>query len=346
MRYIRSERSFSQYQPKKSHWSWNGLFSRGRKKIVSRDLPNHALQAPRPRPITSRLSTLRRYAPYILPILILLWLGALVYMPYFKINKVSVTGSTILEPKQLEQEIQENFFVGTLWPRNNYFLLHESTVAEFLGRRYTFNNLEIKKIFPHQLTIYITEKTPVLIYDNGEGYYLVDDAGVAFQRLASVPPSEFKLLPVLNVSEMEASSTIQQNNAVDLATSSLKKQHLPDYNSLFVRYGRFPVVYITGAGVSTTLGGTLSRVVLKPDVVLGISTFFKRLEEGRVVQPNYVVMGNPLAGATLYTNQSWQILFQPLFDIDDQITKFKTIIKMNHPTNYVDLRFGSRVYWK
>ncbi len=344
MRYIRSERSFRQYQPKKSHWSLKGLFFRSPRKITSPAIPNHAYQAPRPKKISPSLAV-RQFAPKALPIIMLLWLAFLIYLPYFKVTRVSVTGLSILDPNQLKHEVETQFFTGTLWPRNNYFLFTESKILAFLQSHYAFDTVEIKKVFPHELIIQVTEKVPTLVYDNGAGYYLVDKNGLAFQRLKGLKENEFSLIDTASASSaVDSSST--QNVAALSADSLAVKAHVPDYASLILQYGRYPLVYVSAASVSTSLDAALSRVVLKPEVAAGLSSFFSAIQASKLATPHYIVMDNPLAGATLYTNQSWHILFQPLFDASDQLAKLKTIIKANHPSSYVDLRFGTRIYWK
>ncbi|MBU0545664.1 hypothetical protein KKA13_00205, partial [Patescibacteria group bacterium] len=60
----------------------------------------------------------------------------------------------------------------------------------------------------------------------------------------------------------------------------------------------------------------------------------------------YMTTEHPLSGITVYTSAPWVIYVQPLDDFERQMANLKAVLKTNVPSEYVDLRFGDRVYWK
>ena len=127
------------------------------------------------------------------------------------------------------------------------------------------------------------------------------------------------------------------------SSTALYTAHTPDYKILKKEYGEYPIIYNQ---INATTTYEKQTDLIKPEIISGVISISNKLKQGRVAIVNYFVIENPGAGVTVYTNQPWKIFLQPLNDIDAQIANLKIILASNHPIEYVDLRFGEKVYWK
>ena len=86
--------------------------------------------------------------------------------------------------------------------------------------------------------------------------------------------------------------------------------------------------------------------ILTPEYLQGIMDIFNGLEQGSIAKVSYFSISEPGAGVIVSSNKSWKLLFQPDKDIKAQINNLKVILQNSSPEEYIDLRYGERVYWK
>src|SRR5207237_321260 len=122
----------------------------------------------------------------------------------------------------------------------------------------------------------------------------------------------------------------------------IASNHIPDYMRFRHDYGNYPIVF-----VSTTVSGTPDRVLVPPEVLAWTIEAYHGVQRSKIALVNYFVMGeSPEAGLQVHTSNPWKIYLQPLGDLHTQLENVKLLLKKNHPTEYVDVRFGDRLYWK
>lgn len=340
MRYQRSHTNFRQYKPKKGFLNF---FKKNKRRIVTqRAEPLYHNPFKRTEKKTKKIS----FKKIILPALLAIWFGIVIYLPYFRITKITYQGLKIIKPGEIENIINQQFLQKRkIWPTNNYFLTRESTIAKTLQEAFLLNSVEVKKIFPSTLAVTLQEKISSAIYDDGHRYFLLDQNGTIIKYLESSTSSEFALTQNQN-------NTAIQNKpvAISVATTALSTTttttspafvHIPRYAALEKSYGRYPIIYnINNNAVdekAAVLPGTITR---------GIIELFNRLERGRLATMHYATINDPAAGVTVITNKPWKLLIQPTNDITAQLENAKIILRDNKPTEYIDLRFGERVFWK
>jgi len=269
-------------------------------------------------------------------------------LPYFKIKKITYSGLKIVKQEEIERIINQNFLTRKkLLPANNYFLVSTNKIAEHLKDVFSLNTVQVKKIFPGVLSVEVEEKISTIIYDNGHQYFLLDQNGTAIKYLRDVGEKEFTLnrahqAQVAGLKTTTSSVALAASSTLPTATSTAWI-HLPSYASLKREFGDYPVVYDL-AGPTTTAERQTN--ILKPEMIQGIIDIYNALPKGKLALANYFTVDNPGAGVVVHTNQAWKVFIQPLEDIVPQMANLKIVVSNNRPNEYIDVRFGERVYWK
>lgn len=344
MRYAQSSYNFRQHQPKKSVLSFLKRNKRRRRLVVEMERGPGKYSNPFKLKKKIRLTHL---APMALFAMLFAWLALMLYLPYFRVNEVTVNGLKIIKPEEIIALIKNDFLSsGRYWPKNNYFLIRETAVAEALQKKFAFNTIMVTKIFPHVIALNLEEKVSSAIYDNGTQYWLLDQSGTPIQYLRDVTSTEF----LFTTATVTASSTapailgtkISTSSTIATSSTSSVSVHIPNFKKIQQEYGKFPVIYDTRQITVTERQGN----IVSPAVVQGIIDLFSGLGQGKIATAKYMIMSDPGAGVTVITDQPWKIMFQPTAPIQPQLENLKIILRNNHPTQYVDVRFGGRIYWK
>ncbi len=341
MRYVQSSYSFRQHQPKKSRLSF---FKKNKRRRLSIEREETRDRYANPFKLKKK-KRLTHLAPAALLSLIFVWLALMLYSPYFRVTELAVSGLKIIKPEEINFFIKNQFLpAGRFWPKNNYFLIRETAVAEVLQNKFALNTIRVAKVFPHILTINLEERVSSAIYDNGSGYWLIDQNGTVIQYLRAVTSTEFELVGTMSSSSQSAILGTKITASSTLFASSTAKTsiHIPDFKKIQQEYGKLPLIYDTRNITVTERPGGL----LDPAVIQGILDFFNNLEQVKIAAIKYMVIGDPAAGATAVTDQPWKIMFQPTDLIQTQLKNLKIVLRDNQPLQYVDVRFGERIYWK
>lgn len=340
MRYIQSEKSFRRFNPMpkpKKH----GLFSflkREKKTVLAPAAAMRATEKP-----SSRVNPYRREEKtkvglslqiklLFLFALILSWVALAIYLPYFRINKIVYYGLDIIQKDEMEKYIKTSYLDSWgILPHSNYFLASKSKITDLLNQKYSLNRLEVRKKFPNTLEIDLEEKMSSVIYDNGQAYYILDSEGTAIKFLENITP------PI----PCDSSST-EAMGEVATSTPSTPDIHTPNYLFMRNQYGNYPVLYDKRCLTVTEKQNN----ILSPKIIADTIAWRDLLEKEGIASVKYFITENPLAGLGAVTNKGLTVYWQPANDTTAQLTNLKTILKSEQPQQYIDLRFGERVYWK
>lgn len=339
MRYIHSEKNFRQYQPVKK-FNKSGLFG-----FLKRKTKNNPVLTPHTTgEVSPRTNPYRRVeekkqglAPAVkilfFLIILLSWLTLIIYLPYFRINKIVYFGLDIIQKEEIENYIKTSYLDNwKIWPHNSYFLSSPGEIVRLLNQKYSLNSVEVRKQFPNTLEIDLKEKISSIIYDNGEKYFLLDAQGSVLKYLGETGAQ----IPVIvtTVSSTTSSSTLlAMNNTVS---------HKPDYLKIKNAFGNYPIIFDTRyLPVAEKQNNILSQ-----QIISGTIAWRDLLEKEGMASVKYFITENPLAGLGAVTNKNITVYWQPTNDLNLQIQNLKTILENEQPKEYVDLRFGERVYWK
>ncbi len=284
------------------------------------------------------------------------------YLPQFTINKTVYIGLDFIKKSDIDSYVRGNFLTRRWWwPRDNYFLLNAKKIEKGLLKNYSLNAATVKKIFPRELRIDVEEKITTIIYDNGFQYFLLDNEGRAIKYLAEAINPEQNTAPDLAMEEpllimpsflsptTSADSSVSSTPSVTTTSRAARdniitgKTHRPEYRKLRKDFGDYLIVYdARNRPVAEGQTDILSREFIR--AVIDWSDLLDK--EGIGDDVRYMLMDHPMAGVVVYTEQPWLIYFQPASDLSAQMMNLKAISQRNKLIEYIDLRFGDRVFWK
>ncbi len=339
MKHFRSEHAFEKYKP---HVSWRKKILRlFRKKQYSVAAPNQSLHY-KSNPFKAERRQKQRSPKLkliILLILLISWAACLAYLPYFRINKVNYFGLENNTRAELDQVVFQNYLnKKSRLPLNNYFFVDEGSISKDLYNILSLESVRVTKVFPNELNIEVKEKISSIIYDNGKKYFLLDSEGTAIKYLTDVEAGEF--LKETVTTSLSISFTSSTTSTPIITTSSVK--HAPNYEKIRKLFGRYPLIYDRrNLEIELKKSG-----ILPTEFITSAITWQRELAEQGRTAPKFFVLDDVNAGMVIDTKESWSIIFQPKNNLDAQIDTFKQILPTIKPKEYIDLRFGEKVYWK
>ena len=114
-------------------------------------------------------------------LLLILTTLAAAYSPLFGVERVTVVGTSLLDPAAVEQALADQ--VGTPLP-----LVDESAVKAALIAFPLVQSYSLEARPPHELVVRIVERLPIGLIQSRAGFTLVDSAGVALSTTESPAP--------------------------------------------------------------------------------------------------------------------------------------------------------------
>jgi hypothetical protein len=337
MRRLRSEKSFSKYKPHVGRWR-RFLDNRKKEKREKAFLKHNKKfrRQGQPQVIIHKKKRAPLAIPFWLKIVLLVafivcWIILLAYLPYFKITKVVCAGLDNISKSDIENFVRDNYFnKGSVLPEANYFMVNAGKISEGLKNKFVLESVSVHKIFPDTLEIDVKEKEPQLVYDNGKKYFLMDANGVAVKYLFDAEPNEF----IKHILSVPSSSTSTE----PLVTIT----HNPGYARIKKLCRDYPILY-DKRNLDVT---EKEQDILPAEIIAGVRSLQKAIEGSGVGDVRYYILSDLNTGVTAITENKYKLYFSLNSDPANQILNLKNILSSNQPAEYVDLRFGNRVYWK
>ncbi|MEK7070259.1 MAG: hypothetical protein AAB966_00460, partial [Patescibacteria group bacterium] len=76
-----------------------------------------------------------------------------------------------------------------------------------------------------------------------------------------------------------------------------------------------------------------------------IIALYNALQHIKALKASYFLIDGG-TGITAITNRPFKVIFQLNGNAEDEISKLQIFLNNNNPSEYIDLRFGDRIYWK
>jgi hypothetical protein len=267
------------------------------------------------------------------------WITLLLYLPYFRISNITYWGLENTDQSEIASYLKQNYVKENFYlPLNSYFFVNTDKISKALQKKFSFDTVEARKIFPNELRIIVQEKKAAIFYDNTKNYYLMDGEGKILKLLTAVGDDEY--IFYVSTTTISTTSASGIESKIDVATTT--KKHFPNYQKIATKYGQRPIL-VDRRAISVDIG---QENILPKNFAPSILASYEQLTQKKIATPHYFLLENIGAGLEIFTSKQWNILFQPNNDLDNQISNLTTILKTNKPTSYIDIRFGGRVYWK
>ena len=273
----------------------------------------------------------------VVAIISMLWLS--IYHSFFHITKINIVGLQRISEEEITTSIRSviNYKKLFIFPGKNYFLVDVDEINAILKEKYPINSIIVKKSFPHSLSLIIGEKISTLIYDNGNKYGYIGLEGKIVEVIRTVGEDEWVHKTTTTIITNEDGEKIEEEKIIE-------STHKPPLNRIITEMGDFPIVYDKrGREV------VQNAVALKQDTVSGIIKWFNLINNRTDIPFGYVIINNELGDGFIKTKEGWEIKTKLNIDVEKQFESLEFILKekVNRPNlSYVDLRFGSQVYWK
>jgi len=271
----------------------------------------------------------------------LVWIGMMLFLPYFQITKVEFRGLNIIKLNEIDNFVHTNFLYSSKrwWPRNNYFILNKNKIVESIKNNFSVDSVVVEKIFSNSLKVTVQEKTSSVVYDNGHNYILLDDKGNFIRVLRKVAENGYTTTSVpTNPSSTTAAATAAAQT-VSTTVSSTIRIHKPIFAEIKKEIGNFPLIYDERVGRK-------DKNTLEEEVIQAVLTWQKLLQQTEVGELQYFELNNLAAGLKIKTSKSFDILVNIHGNHENALSNLETVLKENHPVEYIDLRYGEKVYLK
>lgn len=242
--------------------------------------------------------------------------------PILKISSVDIQGLTSIPPVEI-RSVVDTYLHTKYWgiiPHSNRLVFREQAVQEALTHSFSFETVSIKKE-AHGIQVIVRERQPAFLFERQEKKILADKNGTVIRFLS---PEEYAVL----INPPPKAGPVREGDAsLDTPPSFLIVQDTTHASDISI-------------GTET----------VSPDTAKAMLAFADRLKQTPWGIRSMEMNRETGTWMTVKTQTGFKILFEPDATIDSQITNLKTIFETSIPDpkviQYVDLRFGKRVYFK
>ncbi len=279
------------------------------------------------------------YSLILLGLALFAWIYFLFASSIFQITDWEINGLKKYKNQEISDALNDFFKESkfAFFKSSNVFLFDKNGFEKHLSDKFIFQNIDVKKYYPHKIIITLKEKEEKLaIYNNDKIFIVADDGTIV--RVKEGTTGWYKGADAK--SPETATSTATGSVDVEKVLADAKTKELPAYPIFCDAY------YASGK-----LGiGTIYPAIKDLNI---INQFIENVQSRMEVKIKLVALYknqlNPKI--VIYTNNNWKIYLNNTDDGLKQFYKFyvtinDTIKDISRPLEYIDLRFGDRVYIK
>lgn len=268
----------------------------------------------------------------------------MLWLPYFRITNISINGLKIINREEMETFIKNNYLKGGLiLPTNNYFLVDSDEIYAGLKKHYLLSDLKIQKIFPKEIKIEAVEKLSTVIYDNGIKCYLLDKEGTAIAEIFVDEP--VLIIVTTTIDDITSRETEQATSTAQqvISTTTIEQAYKPDLTRFKTNDLKYlPVIY----DIRKPLVEVAQKTVLPPSLISTLMDWQIMIQRQGIGKVRYFELEELTAGIRTYLDRAWYIVFNPQNELETQINNLKVLLRDVKPTEYVNLYYDERIFWK
>lgn len=350
------KRPYLDFQKYKYDEEKRSLFSFGKKKekIKSRQLKVYEMPPQDPinysvgsnpfRKETGKKINFRKYfSIFFISAFFISWFWLMFYLPYFDIDDVAYYGIKALNAEEIKNFTFNNYLKsGKYWHKNNYFVVNTEDVVLGIKQNFDISDVKVIKIFPNKLQIDIIEKNQTITYCTRDGYYLLDSDGTVVKTFWE------KQKEATGSSTLFATTTNTSfSTSTEVITTTAPIIFVPNKNKIENDYRKLPLFCLDK---NENLNKN-QRNIFSADFLKIIVSWQESLLKEGIGAPEYFIGGQTQQSGleAHFKDRRWYLKISP-DNIDQQILKLKAILTGNEggakANEYIDVRFGDRVFWK
>jgi len=269
----------------------------------------------------SKKNKKRRWPFFSFLILIVIFVIGLYFLntaDSLKIKKIEIEGSQKISQEEIKAVVlvqldKKRFLFFT---QSNILFFNKKAVKNELDKNYLFQDLKVKKKYFNTLVVEIKEKTNLVIWASDSKQYYLDLAGVA-------------------VKEIQATDLLVQKGEGE---TEIIRTQISSFD--------YPIIYDQSNQPVVIGEKTVDKKAI--DFVVSLNDEFLKPVD---FETDYYLMPSPSASEiTLVTKEGWRVYFTFNELAQDQakllITVLAEKIQDRKKLEYIDLRFGERIFYK
>lgn len=243
-------------------------------------------------------------------LVLICWVYLFLISSYFRIARVDIKGDNE-QTKKTIGEIISLIQTGRrwlFWPQNNIYIFPKKEAEKRLAEQLLLEEILIDKQYPNVLRINFITKKPALSLITNDWNYTLDIAGDVIEKRAR---------------ESERASS----------TPKLEFEDLP------ILEGSGDELFISAHAISADLVRFIRTIFTEVPPKTGFTV--------KIFSPH----SESPSSLNVKTDEGWQMILNIRGDAFEQVEKLQAVLKQQtkeerEKLNYIDLRFGDRVFYK
>lgn len=267
--------------------------------------------------------------------------GIILFHPFFRIDKVDVTGTNRLSGQEITDAtigVIGHKKMGII-PGNSYMFVDVVEVRDIIMNRFPIESVTVRRTFPNHLAVDIIEKTSTLIYDNTLTYSLIGLDGKIIEPLRKVGEDEWQI-------ETETVTTSDKFGDVYEEEKEIARTHAPSARLLHQEIGEYPIIL----DMRTSATEIVTTTPMSPELTQAVAAWYDLLKQTPDIVPAYVVVGKTSLDMELHTQEGWKIKILLDETVPSQFEAMRLAFAQSSinraSLSYIDVRYDNRVYWK
>ncbi|MEK7203153.1 MAG: FtsQ-type POTRA domain-containing protein [Patescibacteria group bacterium] len=250
----------------------------------------------------------------------LLIVGALYfifYSDFFEVKNIDVSGNKNIITEEIieiaERQIEKRRFF--IFSQRNFFMFNGTQLEDIIAERFFLEKVKVKKILSNKIKIEIFERSTSVVWISRSRAYYIDPEGLVISMV---------------VDKDITKETIADQVAI--------------YRHQIIAYN-LPYIYdVEGREVE------VGKKIASPRLVSFIIDLVGKLPKALSYEISYYNYNAQSREIAAVTAEGWQIKFSFDSDLETQIDNLSLLlkekIKNTKQLDYIDLRFGERIFYK
>jgi hypothetical protein len=289
-----------------------------------------------------------------LPALVLIAVGYLIWSSALKISVIKIDGATAETEKSIRQILADGMGQRRLLPADNVLFFDAEAAKANIGKSFYLDGLEIKKRLPGTIEVKVTEKTVrgAFLSDgrflglDGTGFVVRELTSSEMESLGDLPPEFGQAVSP----ELGAETALIAGTAPSEAMASGTGTELAAADGGSPKY-RHPVITLEGGKTTEGAVNAGQQAIAAPAMAIILQAFSKLEEYSREPVKRFVVRGLDTDSVEAVMDGGWKAYFSSDYPFDVQADKLSLILAdkigdRRSELDYVDLRYGERIFFK
>lgn len=268
------------------------------------------------------------------------WVYFLFFSNVFKITDWEIYGLETYAKNDIQDNLKS--FLGNsklfIFKFSNIFIFNPDNFKKYLAENFAFQDIKIKKYYPHKIIISMQEKTGREAIYNKNKIYIVSDDGTVIMEKGGV--ENWLEISQANQEQIISSSTADAYKIdIEKIITDAKTKGFSDYLIFYDAYSdEIPAVGKTYPAHNTlkVINEFINALYEKTSIKVRLIALIKNYLNPKII---------------IFTENNWKIYLNAADDGQRQFYKLYAVFQeqikdINKPLEYIDLRFEDRVYIK